>query len=76
MKPIPIHKAKAGLSKLVEKACAGEEVVIARGKTPLVRLVPIDRPTPRRKFGALRGKIWVDDGFFEPLPEPELEAWE
>jgi hypothetical protein len=36
----------------------------------------MDRPTPARAFGALRGKIHVDDTFFEPLPEEELAAWE
>jgi len=76
MASIPIHKAKAGLSKLVARACAGEEVVIARGKRPLVRLVPVDRPVPERRFGALRGKLIVNDSFFDPLPEAELAAWE
>jgi prevent-host-death family protein len=56
MASFPIHKAKAELSKLVARACAGEEVVIARGKRPLVRLVPVDRPVPERKFGALRAQ--------------------
>jgi prevent-host-death family protein len=76
MTSVPIHKAKAGLSKLVARACAGEDVVIARGKRPLVRLVPVDRPIPERKFGALRGKLTVDETFFEPLPEAELAGWE
>ena len=76
MKPVPIHKAKAELSRLIERACAGEEVVIARGKHPVVRLVPVDRPAPRREFGALRGKLVVDDAFFEPLPDEELDAWQ
>jgi prevent-host-death family protein len=76
MVSVPIHKAKAGLSKLVARACSGEEVVISRGKQPLVRLVPVNRPIPERKFGALRGKLVVDDTFFDPLPEAELAAWE
>jgi prevent-host-death family protein len=76
MKPIPIHKAKAELSRLVERACAGEDVVIARGKKPVVRLVPVDRPAPARVFGAMRGKVVVDDRFFEPLPASELATWE
>lgn len=76
MKPVPIHKAKASLSKLVERACAGEDVVIARGNRPMVRLVPVDRPIPHRKFGALRGKLVVDQTFFDSLPESELEGWE
>ena len=76
MKPVPIHKAKATLSHLIERACAGEEVVIARGKRPLVKLVPVTHAEPERKFGALRGKLVVDDSFFDPLPEEELVAWE
>lgn len=76
MKPVPIHKAKTELSRLIERACAGEEVIIARGKEPVVRLVPIRRELPRRRFGALRGKLVVDDTFFEPLPDEELAAWE
>lgn len=75
MKPVPIHKAKTHLSKLIERACEGEEVIIARGKEPVVRLVPITRRSGR-SFGALRGRVWVDDTFFDPLPEDELEAWE
>lgn len=75
MKPVPIHKAKSTLSNLIERACAGEDVVIAKGDTPVVRLVPIERTPVRRKFGALRGKVVVDDSFFEPLPDDELGAW-
>lgn len=76
MKPIPIHKAKTDLSKLIERACAGEDVVIARGNQPVVRLVPVERVPPQRKFGALRGKLAIDETFFEPLPDSELDAWE
>jgi prevent-host-death family protein len=76
MKPIPIHKAKAGLSKLVERALAGEDVVIARRNQPAVRLVPVARAVPHRKFGAMKGKVVLDDAFFDPLPEAELAAWE
>jgi prevent-host-death family protein len=76
MKAVPIHQAKTDLSRLIERACAGEEVIIARGQRPVVRLVPVDSPVPRRKFGALKGKLVVDDRFFDPLPERELAAWE
>lgn len=76
MDPVPIHKAKTSLSRLVAKACAGEEVVIARGKRPVVKLVPIERAAPERKFGALRGIVKVDDSFFEPLQDDELAGWE
>ena len=76
MKSIPVHRAKAHLSELIERALAGEEVVISRGKTPVVRLVPVDRAMPERRFGAMKGRVWTDERFFEPLPEAELEAWE
>ena len=70
-----IHAAKTQLSRLVERACAGEEVVIARGKTPVVKLVPTDAKPPRRRFGAMRGHARVTRAFFEPLPTEELAAW-
>ena len=70
-----IHAAKTQLSRLVERACAGEQVVIARGKTPVVKLVPTDAATPRRRFGAMRGRARVTQAFFEPLPNEELAAW-
>ena len=72
-----IHKAKTELSKLIQKAVAGEEIVIARGNTPLVKLTPIGDGKPKsRGWGAWKGKIEIPDSFFDPLPEEELEAWE
>ena len=76
MKTVTIHKAKTELSRLIEKACRGEEIVIARGKTPVVRLVAIGDKKGQRKPGALRGKLKVGPEFFEPLPPEELETWE
>ena len=71
-----IHAAKTNLSKLVERAEAGDEVVIARGKTPVVRLTPVNSTPPRRRFGLMRGRATVTRAFFEPLPPEELERWE
>lgn len=76
MDPVTIHKAKTDLSKLIARVEAGEEVVIARGRTPVAKLVPLETPTPKRQFGALKGKIRVTEAFFEPLPEEELKRWE
>ncbi|MEO7217980.1 MAG: type II toxin-antitoxin system prevent-host-death family antitoxin [Gemmatimonadaceae bacterium] len=76
MKIITMHAAKTNLSRFVEEARAGADIVIARGKEPLVRLVPIDQPTPTRKFGAMRGQIDLPASFFEPLPDDELDAWD
>lgn len=75
MKVFPIHEAKARLSMLIEKALSGEVVIIARGKTPIVKLVPVEETTGR-KFGALKNKFKFDDSFFDPLPKEELAAWE
>ena len=73
---VSVHAAKTNLSRLIERALAGEEIVIARGKTPVARLVPIETPGIARKFGAMRGRARVTKAFFEPLPEDELGAWE
>ena len=59
----------------MERARAGEEVIIAKGQTPVVRLVSIEAAAPQRRFGALRGRARVTEAFFEPLPAAELEAW-
>lgn len=76
MKTFTIHEAKTNLSKLIEQACQGEEVVIARGPEPVVRLVPIADVKGRRQPGALRGKLRVGPEFFEPLADEELSRWE
>ena len=73
---ITVHEAKSQLSKLIERACAGEDVVISRGDTPVVRLVPVNAPRPLRKFGAMKGRAKTTKAFFDPLPDEELEAWE
>ncbi len=71
-----VHQAKTQLSRLIAQALAGEEVVIARGAKPAVRLTPLE-PAPRKSaFGALAGKITFSDAFFDPLPSEELAAWE
>jgi prevent-host-death family protein len=76
MKTVGIHEAKTSLSRLIEKACRGEEIVIARGKDPVVRLVPIAGRKGGRKLGILKGKLVVGPEFFEPLPPEELAGWE
>jgi prevent-host-death family protein len=75
MKTHSIHAAKTNLSRLVDRACAGEEVVIAHGKTPVVRLVPVKASAAHRRFGAMRGRARVTRAFFEPLPPAELMGW-
>ena len=76
MPTVKIHHAKTHLSRLIEKACEGEEVIIARGDEPLVRLEPLRTKKGQRKPGSLKGKLIVGREFFEPLPEEELKSWE
>ena len=70
---VSVHEAKTHLSRLLERVSAGEEVIIAKRGTPYARLCPLE-PPPARRPGLLSGT--VDDSFFEPLPDEELEAWE
>lgn len=73
---VTVHEAKTHLSRLLERVERGEEVVIARGRTPVARLVPVSRAERGgRRFGALRGLVVVGKEFFDPLPEDELARW-
>jgi prevent-host-death family protein len=76
MKTVNLHAAKTHLSRLVDEAAAGEDVVIAKAGKPLVRLVPVARPAGRRRtFGALKGKIQIDADFDAPLPSAIARAF-
>ncbi len=76
MKIVTIHAAKTQLSQLLARVEAGEEIVLARGKTPIAKLSRYAAPDARRKSGSMKGQIDVGPEFFEPLPEDELKAWE
>ncbi len=71
-----IHHAKTNLSSLIERAERGEEVVIARGKQPVVRLVPVRQLQKKRAPGLFKGEFALGSSFFEPLPPEELARWE
>jgi prevent-host-death family protein len=68
MKTVSIHAAKTNLSKLVDEAAAGEEIVIAKAGKPMVRLVPVKQKGVRGTLGMLAGKIRIHDDFDAPLP--------
>jgi len=76
MTTVTVHAAKTQLSKLIARAEAGEEVIIARRDKPVVRLVPVEQAKPKRQFGSMKGRASVGPEFFEPLPEEELKLWE
>ena len=76
MRTVDIHHAKTHLSRLVEAAAGGEEIVIAELNRPVARLVALE-PSPRprpppRKPGGWEGRLWMADDFDAPLP-PALE---
>jgi prevent-host-death family protein len=73
METVTIHKAKTNLSRLIEKVCKGEEIIIARGSKPVARLVPLEKKLGDRKPGAWKGKITYTDDAFAPLTDKELE---
>lgn len=75
MTVVTIHHAKTNLSKLLAEVEAGGEVIIARGKTQIARVVPIEAEPKLRVFGSMKGEFAVDDRFFEPLPDDELALW-
>jgi prevent-host-death family protein len=66
-KPITIRAAKARLPELIRRAEAGEEIVIVRRNKPVAKLVPVPAPKLPRRPGRLKGKIALDDAFWDPL---------
>ncbi|MDQ2773547.1 MAG: type II toxin-antitoxin system prevent-host-death family antitoxin [Acidobacteriota bacterium] len=73
---VTIHQAKTNLSRLLQKASDGEEVIISRGSKPVARLVPIGEIKGQRQPGSMKGKLVVGREFFEALPIEELSVWE
>jgi prevent-host-death family protein len=72
---VNMHDAKSSLSKLVELAVAGEDVVIARAGKPVARLVAYDDDTPKHPFGLWKGQCWEAPDAWDPDPEMD-EAWD
>ena len=77
MKTVDIDAAETELSKLVDDALAGEEVVLAKEGKPLVWLTPVEnRKEGYSTLGMLKGKIWIDDEHFDdPLPDDILRGF-
>jgi prevent-host-death family protein len=70
-----VHAAKTNLSKLLARVANGEEIVIAKGGTPVAKLVPYVSVAPPRPLGAFAGKVWMSDDALE-LPTWLLDAFE
>lgn len=73
MAQVNIHQAKTHLSRLVEQAAKGEEIVIAKAGRPVARLVALAKPgRKKRKPGALKGKMKLLPGWDAPMTKEEL----
>ena len=72
---VNMHEAKTELSRLVERALKGEEVIIARAGVPVARLMPLRR-SGTRTLGQWKGRVRMTDDFDAPLDEDDLAAWE
>jgi prevent-host-death family protein len=73
---VNIHEAKTQLSRLLQRALLGEEVVIAKAGRPIARLAPIEQPREPRKPGSAKGQFWMAPDFDAPLPEDLLAEFE
>lgn len=75
--PVSLYDAKTHLSELVDRAAAGEEIVIAKSGKPKARLVPLKKQDVKklRVPGKGKGEVWIANDFDAPLPPEELARW-
>lgn len=71
-----LYQAKSSLSRLVDRAAAGEEIVIAKAGKPQAKLVPLAKAAQPRQPGGWEGRVYIADDFDEPLPEEIQAAFE
>ncbi len=73
---VNIYEAKTHLSKLIDRAAAGHDVVIGRAGKPVARLTRLEEPKKRLQFGILKGKVRIAPDFDAPLSDEILAAFE
>lgn len=77
MTAVNIYQAKTQLSKLIEQAAGGQDVIIARGGKPVARLTQLQAEAPRKiQFGLLKGKVKIARDFDAPMPDEVLGQFE
>ncbi len=76
MEQINIHEAKTTLSRLVDRASEGEEIIIAKAGKPMAKLVPLEDTSRPRKPGSMKGRVKIHKTFYDPLPDEILKAFE
>jgi prevent-host-death family protein len=76
MEAVNIYDAKTRFSQLVDKAAAGEDVIVSRNGKPLVRITRLDSARRQIQFGILEGKIIIAPDFDSPLPDEVIAGFE
>lgn len=71
-----LYEAKTALSHLVDRAAAGEEIILAKSGKPMARLVPLEAARKPRKAGGWEGRIRIADDFDAPLPDDVQASFE
>ncbi len=72
---VNVHEAKTHFSKLLARASAGEEIVIAKAGKPVARLIPIGRQEAKKRVpGIDKGKIWMSKDF-DVMSDRDLRDW-
>lgn len=71
-----LYEAKSTLSRLVDRAAAGEEIIIAKAGKPKAKLIALSHPTRRRKPGGWKGRMSIARNFDAPLPDELQKAFE
>ncbi len=73
---VSVYNAKTNLSRLLDRAAGGEEIVITRNGRPVAKLVAATVTRKPRKLGVLKGRIRISKAFDDPLPDDVLNAFE
>jgi len=68
-----LYEAKTSLSRLVDRAARGEEIILAKAGKPLAKLVPFEQPSLPRQPGGWEGRVRISEDFNAPLP-PEIQS--
>lgn len=76
MRQVNIHEAKTKLCRLLELVRRGEEIIIAKARKPIARLMPCDETRKPRVKGLLKGQIKIHDDFDAPMPKEVVAAFE
>jgi prevent-host-death family protein len=71
-----LYQAKTSLSRLVDRAASGEEIIIAKSGKPLAKLVRFERQAEPRKPGGWEGEVYIAEDFDAPLPEDILQHFD